>query len=217
MTLIKNCGFKTPHLIDTAIRTGASFIGLVHHPASPRHVDLRTMADLAAHIGERAEHVAVLVNPHDTLIDDIMAHYRPDYWQIHGVQNASRIRDIRTRTGVRMIVAIAVHDATDVHDAAPLIHEADYVLFDTKQHGKDGGTGKSFNWDVLKGFTIDRPWFLAGGLTPENVTDAIRATSAPMVDVSSGIESSLGEKSAEKIAAFNKAVLSSLPESHLRL
>ncbi|MFZ4125130.1 MAG: phosphoribosylanthranilate isomerase [Rickettsiales bacterium] len=208
MTLVKNCGFKTTHMIDVSIASGASFIGLVHHPASPRHVDLRVMTDLANHIGERAEHVAVLVNPHDTTIDDIMAHYTPHYWQIHGVQDASRIRDIRKRTGIRMIVAIAVHDAQDVQKAATLINEADYVLFDTKQHGKDGGTGKSFNWDVLKGFTFDRPWFLAGGLNPENVADAIRNTHAPMVDVSTGIEDAPGEKSAEKIAAFNKAVLS---------
>ncbi|MBN8543157.1 MAG: phosphoribosylanthranilate isomerase [Alphaproteobacteria bacterium] len=208
MPLIKNCGFKTTHTIDVAIESGASFIGLVSHPASPRHVDLRLMADLAAHIGERAEHVAVLVNPHDTLIDDIMAHYTPHYWQLHNVTSPARIIDIRKRTGAHIISAIAIHDADDLVGVDGIIRESDYVLFDTKQHGKDGGTGKSFNWDVLNGLVIGRPWFLAGGLNPENVADAIRTTKAPMVDVSTGIESAPGEKSIEKIAAFNKAVLS---------
>ena len=207
MTLIKNCGFKTPYAIDVAIQTGASFIGLVHHPASPRHVDLQQMAQLAKHVGDRAEHVAVLVNPHDTLIDDILAHYTPHYWQVHNVTSPARIADIRSRTGVRVITAIAIHNADDLVGIEALAYESDYVLFDTKQHGKDGGTGKSFNWDLLKNFTLDRPWFLAGGLNPDNIGDAIRVTDAPMVDVSTGIEESLGEKSIEKIAAFNKAVL----------
>jgi phosphoribosylanthranilate isomerase len=207
MTLIKNCGFKTPHAIDVAIQTGASYIGLVHHTASPRHIDLRTMAELAKHIGERAEHVAVLVNPHDTLIDDILAHYTPDFFQLHQVTSPFRLSEIRKRTGVHVITAIALHDAEDLAESQPLIHESDYVLFDTKHGTQAGGTGQRFNWDILKNITIDRPWFLAGGLNAENVAEAIRSTHAPMVDVSTGIESSTGEKSVEKIAAFNQAVL----------
>lgn len=207
MTLIKNCGFKTTHAIDVAIQTGASYIGLVHHPASPRHVDLQLMAQLAKHIGERAEHVAVLVNPHDTLIDDILAHYRPDYFQLHQVNSPARIADIRKRTGARIITAIAVHEAADIKGNYDLVHESDYALFDTKHKHLAGGTGHAFNWEVLDGLHLDRPWFLAGGLKPENVAEAIAITNAPMVDVSTGIEASLGEKCVEKIAAFNKAVL----------
>jgi len=207
MTIIKNCGFSTTATIDAAIQSGASFIGLVHHASSKRSISYHDMAVLAKHIGNRAEHVAVLVNPHDTMIDDIMAHYKPKYWQIHNVTDASRIADIRARTRIGVITAIAVHDADDLNPVRDLAYVSDFLLFDTKQHGKDGGTGKSFNWELLKDFRTSKPWFLAGGLSAENVADALRITGAPMVDVSSGIESAPGEKSLEKIAAFNKAVL----------
>lgn len=207
MTLIKNCGLKDTRTIDAAIKTGASFIGLVHHQASPRHLDYQHMKELARHIGDKADHVAVMVNPHDTAIDDMLAHYKPNYLQVHNVMSPSRISDIKSRTKLKVIAAIAIHDAEDLKPAKELAYVSDFVLFDTKQQNSHGGTGKTFNWDLLKGFNVSKPWFLAGGLTFENVAQAISLTGAPMVDVSSGIEYAPGEKSLEKIAAFNTAVL----------
>ena len=202
-TRIKNCGLKTTQAIDASIRTGAGFIGLVYHASSPRHVDLDAMARLAAYACGRAKTVAVLVKPDDALLRDIAARVKPDYFQLHEEHDMSALQKIRERYGVPIISAIAVHDARDLTLAATLEEFSSYLLFDAKHPGG----GKPFDWTLLKNLPMKKKWFLAGGLTAENVAEAIRATNAPMVDVSSGIEDRPGEKSLEKIAAFNAAVL----------
>lgn len=201
---IKNCGLSTPETIDQAIATGARFLGFVHHAASPRHVEIAQMKSLIAHAAKRAKTVAVLVNPGNGLIDEVIA-AGPDYLQLHEVHSAVRINDIAERAGKPIITAISVRSATDLTFAAALEEISAHLLFDARAPG----SGKTFDWQLLKQHAFSKPWFLAGGLTVENVAEAIRATQAPMVDVSSGIESSPGMKSLEKIAAFNAAVLAS--------
>ncbi len=206
-TRIKNCGLKTPEAIDQAIATGAGFIGFVHHPSSPRGVSLDQFAELAAHVGARAKTVAVMVNPDASMLDAIATRIKPDYLQLHEVYDHSQLEAIGQRYRIPIISAVSVRDASDLTLASLLEEISAHVLFDAKTPG----SGKPFDWRLLKNLPLKKKWFLAGGLTPENVAEAIRITHAPMVDVSSGIEDppGSGNKSLEKIASFNAAVLES--------
>ena len=203
MALIKNCGLKTTHSIDCAIASGASFVGFVHHAASPRHIALEQMGALIAHTNKRIKTVAVLVAPDDRLLQRVMQTAAPDYVQVHAVLSPPRIAEIKSRCGVGVITAISVDAQSNANSAQSLAAPSDYILYDAKHPG----SGNAFDWGLLKPMPHQKPWFLAGGLTIANVAEAIRITAAPMVDVSSGIESSRGKKSEEMIAAFNAAVL----------
>lgn len=199
MTRIKNCGLKTPEHIACAAFTGAAFVGFVHYAPSPRHLTAAEIQALYAHVPAEVAKVAVLVNPDDALLATLP---KPDFWQVHDV-DAARVADIHRHTGIPVITGIRVRSAEDLAQVAALEAVSAHLLFDAPAPG----SGHVFDWNLLKGLTLQKPWFLAGGLTPENVAEAIRVTGAPMVDVSSGIEDAPGQKSAEKIAAFNAAVL----------
>jgi phosphoribosylanthranilate isomerase len=202
-TRIKNCGLKTPEAIDQAIATGAAFVGFVHHEASPRHVTLEQMATLRSHAGSLIKTVAVLVNPSDAVLSTIAREVKPDYFQLHDARDTARIQTIQTQFGIPVISAISVKSESDLTNIATLEEISAHLLFDAPS----SGSGKAFDWRLLKNLPLKKKWFLAGGLTPQNVAEAMRITDAPMVDVSSGIESAPGEKSQELIAAFNAAVL----------
>lgn len=202
-TRIKNCGLRTPEAIDQAIATGAGFIGFVHYAPSPRHVSLDEMRALAAHARARAKTVAVLVAPENELLATLMRDAKPDYIQLHQVEDSARIEAIHAIFQVPIITAISVRSESDLTNIATLEEISTHLLFDAPAPG----SGKAFDWRLLKNLPIRKKWFLAGGLTSKNVAEAIRITGAPMVDVSSGIESAPGEKSLELIASFNGAVL----------
>lgn len=205
--LIKNCGLKTAEAIHESARTGASFIGFIHHLASPRHIDIPDIAKLAANAPDSLQKVVVLVDPSFDLLDEILVQMRPNFWQVHRVNDPKRIADITSRTGIPVITAISVRDRNNLIAAESLEVPSAHLLFDTYHPHQEGGSGQVFDWSLLQLMKPKKPWFLAGGLNETNVADALRATKAPMVDVSSGIESSSGVKSLEKIAAFNEAVL----------
>ncbi len=200
--LIKNCGLKTPEAIKSAAASGASFVGFVHHAPSPRHLALDAIAKLFAQTPESLKKVIVLVNPIDKLLDDVFRRMTPDFLQVHQVMDPKRLTEIRKRAP--LITAISVRTKDDLTNVAALEAVSDHLLFD----GKESGSGEAFDWALLSGLTLTKPWFLAGGLTTANVAEALAISHAPMVDVSSGIERSLGVKSLEKIAAFNEAVMS---------
>ncbi len=204
MPLIKNCGLKTIESIDCAVASGANFVGFVHCEPSPRHVTLEQMGTLITHTNKRVKTVAVLVNPDDLLLHKIMQNASPDYIQVHEVDSPYRIDEIKALCRVGVITAISVDAESNFNHAKFMAFASDYILYDAKHPGG----GVVFDWSILKNHApVGKPWFLAGGLTISNVAEAIRITGAPMVDVSSGIESSRGEKSEEMIAAFNAAVL----------
>jgi phosphoribosylanthranilate isomerase len=209
MTKIKNCGLKTAEALERSILTGASYVGFVHHEKSPRHVSIPAMAELVARAASRIKTVAVLVNPTEALLDEVMA-AATDYIQIHAVANPARIQAIAAYTGKPIITAIAVNSAHDLALAATLEELSAHLLFDAAH----AGSGIAFDWTLLRNLPLKRPWFLAGGLTINNVAAAIRTTQAPMVDVSSGLEDPMGSgnKSLEMIADFNQAVLNAAHE-----
>ena len=204
-TKVKICGLKTEAAMDAALAGGADYVGLVFFAPSPRSIDPAAAAALAAKARGRAKIVALLVDPEDALIDAVVKAVAPDMLQLHGEETPERARDIGRRWNLPVIKAIKVATVADARHALNFRAMADMILFDARPpEGADrpGGHGAAFDWSVLTGVKEHVPYMLSGGLTPDNVAEAVRVTGAPIVDVSSGVESSRGVKSVELIRAF---------------
>lgn len=202
MTRVKICGLSTPETMDAALEAGADFVGLVFFAKSPRNVSLDLAARLADRARGRADVVTLVVDADDALLRAIMDHVRPDFIQAHGHETPERIRAIKDLTDTQVIKAKAVATPEDVKRAGDYDGVVDLMLYDAKPApgALPGGNGLAFDWTILE--KAPRPFMLAGGLTPENVADAIRVTGADMVDVSSGVESAPGIKDAALIRKF---------------
>ena len=206
---VKICGVRTPAIVNTAAEAGADYVGLVLFPGSPRYVEVEEARVLAAIGKGKVGAVAVLVDPDDALIDEVVERVRPDLLQLHGNEPPDRVAAIRARAGIPVMKAVAVEDADDVLAAGAYATSADHILFDAKVGAGatlPGGNGVAFDWVALKGFAA--PFALSGGLTPETVGEAIRATGASLVDVSSGVERAPGDKDAELVRRFIRAAKS---------
>jgi len=209
VTLTKICGLSTLAAVDAALGGGAAFVGFVFFPASPRRITIEAAAELAAIARGRARIAAVTVDPDDVLIDALATGLAPDLIQLHGRESPARAREIAIRSGAGVIKAIPVSNAADLKAATAFDHIADHLMFDAKAPAtaaRPGGHGAAFDWTILAGRRFHRPWFLAGGLAADNVADAIAASGAPMVDVSSGVEGAGGLKDPALIARFLAAV-----------
>ena len=204
---IKICGLSTPETLGAALAAGADFVGFVHYSRSPRHVSPVAAGALAGRARGRAKVVSLLVDPDDALLAEVVAAVQPDYLQLHGHETPERVRAIFTRWKVPAIKAIPVATGADADTAAAYRGIAAFVLFDAKpmpgQSGKlPGGNGIAFDWRAIEGQADKVPFMLSGGLNPGNVAAAIRLTRAPMVDVSSGVESAPGQKDHDLIRKF---------------
>lgn len=210
MTEVKICGLSTEETLDAALGAGASYVGFVFFPKSPRHVSLATASALVDRTRRRAtaKSVALIVDAEDDFIMRIRDQVAPDMFQLHGHESVERTRDIRRLAGRPVIKALAVSTPPDVAVADAYLAPgscADMILFDAKPRPNaalPGGNGLAFDWTILEGLEGKFPFALAGGLTPQNVAEAIRLTRAPVVDVSSGVETSPGVKSTELIRRF---------------
>ncbi|RZJ33758.1 MAG: phosphoribosylanthranilate isomerase, partial [Brevundimonas sp.] len=203
------CGLTTPETLDAALTGGAAFVGAVVFPKSPRHIEPLHAATLFARARGRAQVVAVTVDADDALLTEIALILKPDLIQLHGSETPERAARVRTLTGAGIIRALSVRTAADIDAAAPWETVADHLMFDAKPpegSSLPGGVGASFDWTLLADRSFSRPWFLAGGLNPDNVAGAVRISGAPLVDVSSGVESAPGVKDPARIAAFLHAV-----------
>lgn len=206
--LTKICGLSTPETVAAAARLGTDYIGFVHFPKSPRHVALEQAQALAGQSGNSAS-VMLLVNPELGLIDRVMQIVNPDVIQLHGDEKPDFLAEISRRHDVILWKAVPVrtsHDILSAQTFAPLVNR---ILFDAKPPtGSDlpGGNGLRFDWELLEGVSIPYSWGLSGGLGPDNVAQAVQTTRAPLVDVSSGVEDSPGQKNVDKMAAFLNAV-----------
>ncbi len=203
---VKICGLKTEAALEAAIAGGADYVGLVLHDASPRNVNLETAHRLAETARGRAKVVALLVDPDDRRLADVVAVVDPDVIQLHGSETPARVAEIAERFARPVLKAVKVASAADAQ-AALSYAAADLILFDAKApEGRPGvlpgGNGVAFDWQVLEGVRGKLAYMLAGGLTPQNVAEAIRRTGATAVDVSSGVESRPGEKDSELIRRF---------------
>ncbi|MGA0544818.1 phosphoribosylanthranilate isomerase [Brevundimonas sp. VNH65] len=205
MTLIKICGLTTADTLAAALDHGADFVGAVVFPRSPRHIAPVDAASLFEAARGRARIVAVTVNPDDDLLSEIARTLRPDFLQLHGDEPPERARAVRRLTGAGVIKALPIRSEADFGAADAWQAQADHLMFDARPpEGSTlpGGVGHSFDWRLLADRSFARPWFLAGGLTPENLADALAVTRAPMADVSSGVETAPGVKDAGRIGAF---------------
>ena len=204
--LVKICGLSTPETLDAAIRLGATHIGLVHYEPSPRHVAL----DLAAELRQRAQGkvkvALLLVNASQQLTGEALSKVRPDIIQFHGTETPEWLARVKQLVPAQIWKAIGLKDADTLDRMQKYRGIADRILFDAPAAAMPGGTGTRFDWSLLANHRHSMDWGIAGGLTPDNVGQAIAETGAPLVDVSSGVESAPGVKDVDKIAAFLKAV-----------
>ena len=207
----KICGVSRPADIDCAASGGASHVGFVFYPRSPRNLTPDQAGALAAATPAGITTVALFVDPDDAALDAVLHRARIDLLQLHGGESPERIADIKRRTGVRVMKAIKISVAADLAAATPYLCVADQLLFDAKapptlEGAMPGGNAVSFDWALLAGRSWPCPWMLSGGLNPDNVADAIRVSGAPAVDVSSGVETAPGVKDPDRIKAFLGAV-----------
>ena len=205
MTRIKICGISTPETIEAALEAGADFVGLMFFAKSPRNVSLATAARLADVARGKARIVTVTVDADDALLEDIASVVRPDLIQCHGMETRERLAAIRIRTGIEAYKVLRVAAVEHVARAKDF-DSFPFIMFDAmppKVSVLPGGNGLAFDWTILKDAV--HPFMLAGGLSPENVAEAIRVTGADMVDVSSGVESAPGVKDVSLIRKFIEA------------
>jgi phosphoribosylanthranilate isomerase len=202
---VKICGLRTPADVTAVARAGAAYAGFVFFAKSPRNVTLpeARLAALAAPPG--LAKVALTVDADDATLDAIVEAVPLDMLQLHGRESPDRVAQVRARYRLPVMKAIGLADESDLPAIFAFSTVADQILIDAKPpRGADlpGGNGLAFDWRLLAGRRWLRPWMLAGGLTAENVAEAVRLTGARQVDVSSGVESAPGVKDAARIAAF---------------
>ena len=204
-TAVKMCGLSTAPTLEAAIDAGADYVGLVFFAKSPRNVSVPVAADLAARARGRVKTVALVVDPSDAALDQIVADVQPDWLQLHGHETPARVAEIKARYGLPVLKALPIATEADVVAADAWRPVADMLLFDAKPPQDatlTGGNGLSFDWRLVAGVARRYPFMLAGGLTPDNVAAAVATTGAAAVDVSSGVETAPGIKDADLIRRF---------------
>ena len=207
MVEAKICGLSTPETVDAAVKAGADYVGFVAYPKSPRHISTETLRALGKRVPGLVVRVGLFVDPDNMLLAERVGTGALDMLQLHGSETPQRVADIKARTGKLVMKVIKVGKASDVEQGIKLYGRlVDLLMFDTDGGTLPGGNAASFDWTVLSGRAVPVPWMLAGGLTPDNVAEAVRVTDAPIVDVSSGVEETRGVKSIDKIRAFLKRV-----------
>jgi phosphoribosylanthranilate isomerase len=203
--LVKICGINSVEAANAALAARADFGGLVFFPASPRHLGFDQARHIADVLRGKVRVVSLLVNPDDALLSRVMSDIAPDMIQLHGDEPPARVAAIGQICRRPVMKALAIATAEDLRSARRYEQAADYLLFDSRPapaSERPGGVGLAFDWRLLSGIRFDRPWGIAGGLTPENVARAIDIAGPKFVDASSGVEEAPGRKSREKIAAF---------------
>ena len=209
---VKICGLSTPETLDAALQAGADMVGFVFFPPSPRHISLQTARELGRQVKGRAIKVALTVDADDATLANVMETLRPDILQLHGSETVARLRDIKQAFGVQLMKVLAVETSADLAPLAGYATVADRILFDArapKGATRPGGLGAVFDWHVLENLDLKLPFMVSGGLTADNLSEAVRVTRAGGVDVSSGVERAPGIKDPELIRAFIRAARAS--------
>ena len=206
---VKICGLKTADALAAALAGGASHVGFIFFPKSPRNVSPEEAGRLRQAAAGRAKAVAVTVDADDAFLDRIVAAMAPDMLQLHGSETPERVAAVRARYGLPVMKALAISEAADLAAVAPFRGVADRFLFDAKPPKGavlPGGNGVAFDWRFLAELDRGVDYMLSGGLDAANVGDALRLANPPGIDVSSGVESAPGVKDTALIAEFLDAV-----------
>lgn len=204
----KICGLSTPDTLGAAIAGGASHVGFVFFPPSPRNVTVAQAAGLTGGLPRGVSAVGVFVDPDDMLVSEAVHRAGLSAIQLHKT-SPERVAHLRRMSGAETWAALAIKTAADLAQARTYVGAADRLLYDAKTPpgaALPGGMGMRFDWSLLDGFRHPLAWGLSGGLDVGNVAEAIRRTGAPLVDVSSGVESAPGTKDNGRITAFLSAV-----------
>ena len=205
---VKICGLKTTADVAAVAASGAAYAGFVFFAKSPRNLTIPAARELALAAPVGLAKVALVVDADDVFLDAITEAMPLDMLQLHGHETPDRVAEVRARYGLPVMKAVGVADEGDLAAVFDFSLVADQILVDAKPPKNadlPGGNGLSFDWRLVAQRRWLRPWMLAGGLTPDNVAEAIRLTNARQVDVSSGVESAPGVKDAGRISAFVKA------------
>lgn len=219
MTKVKICGLSEPETLTCAIKSNADFVGLVFYEASPRHVDIEVASYLAKQVPNGIEVVGLFVNPTDDYLRQVLNEVPLTMIQLHGSEPVSRVIEVKEKFNLPVIKALPIETADDLQNITPYDGIADWLLFDARpptspqaddQSAKlPGGNGIAFDWHILKDYQGASPfqskWMLAGGLTPDNIAQALKILNPDALDVSSGVESSAGVKDSDKIRSFIQA------------
>ena len=210
---VKICGLDREEAVDATVEAGAAMAGFVFYESSPRNVLIEDAAKLIRRVPDFVETIGLFVDPDNTLVTRVLDQIDLDVLQLHGDESPARIEELKTVTGLPVIKVLKIAKADDLEDTEAYECVADRFLFDARaprdlENALPGGNALSFDWRLLAERDWDTPWILAGGLTPENVAEAMRISGANAVDVSSGVEDRLGVKNVGKITAFIDAVAS---------
>lgn len=202
---VKICGIRDAEALDAAIAAGADLVGFVFFPPSPRAVTPAQAGALSARHAGGPVRVGLFVDPTDDDLTAALAAVPLGLLQLHGEETPERAASIRARFGVPVMKALGIGASADLDAADAFAPVVDRFLFDAKPPPGGplpGGNAQPFEWRLMAGRAIAKPWLLAGGLTPGNVAEAIRVAGAPGVDVSSGVESARGVKDPALIRTF---------------
>jgi phosphoribosylanthranilate isomerase len=207
---VKICGITDPENADAACQAGATMLGFVFYPPSPRAIAPAAAGALIARLPADVRPVGLFVDATEEDIAAVLGAAPLGMLQLHGAESPARCAELRARFGLPVMKALGIAEAADLDAVAAYAPVVDWLLLDAKPPpgaSRPGGNAAVFDWSLLAGRAVPRPWLLAGGLVPGNVADAIRATGAPGVDVSSGVERARGVKDAGLIRAFIQAAL----------
>ncbi len=202
---VKICGLSDEAAVAAAVDGGAAMVGFVFFPPSPRNVTVERALELGAGVPRGVIRVGLVVDADDDRLADIAGRAGIDLLQLHGDETPDRVRDIRERFGLPVMKVLPVLEAEDVDQARKYEDVADRLMFDAKPPlgaTRPGGNARAFDWSLVSGVDCKLPWMLAGGLTADNVVEALKISGAGAVDVSSGVEDAPGSKNPEKIRAF---------------
>jgi len=209
MVQVKICGIQTPQTLSVAASAGARFVGFVFVPKSPRYVAPEQARLLNLQCPTGIKSVGLFSNPDDQHLMDVLNITSLDFIQLHGDESPSRVQDIKSKFNIPVIKAFSISTTGDLKSVLPYISLIDWILFDAKPPPNSkitGGNGIPFDWTILKEKRFEKPWMLSGGLTPDNIKEALSILTPDAVDVSSGVESSRGVKDPQKITDFIKAI-----------
>ena len=202
---VKICGLANVDDVRACADAGANYLGLVFFEKSPRNITIPAARELALAAPLGLAKVALVVNPSDAELDAITGTVPLDMLQLHGRETPERVAEVKARYGLPVMKAVGIADGDDLPKLESYFGVADQILVDAKppKGGElPGGNGLSFDWRLIAGRRCPCPWMLAGGLTPENVAEAVKMTGAKQVDVSSGVEDAPGQKNAKLIQKF---------------
>ena len=208
MIEIKLCGLKEPSHIEAAFDLGIKYLGFVFFEKSPRFLRNDSAKSLISLTPPGIIKVGLVVNPSDECLNSISG-LNLDMIQLHGSESINRVKEIKSKFNFSLIKAIGIKEKKDLDLVESYSEVADHLLIDAKPSSNaslPGGNGIKFDWTILEKKSWSFPWFLAGGLNANNITEALRMTKAKKVDLSSGVEDSNGMKSINKITSFVKKI-----------